>query len=99
MKLETYTKQPHEIKDYDIDYAPWLAPMSDTINDVQVFVVCETDPQDSTLLCTQVSATADRCKFWMSGGTDGNQYKLTAQVTTVGGRLDESELMFVIKDY
>jgi len=38
-------------------------------------------------------------KFWVSGGTPGKKYKLTSLVTTVGGRTDESELIFTIKEF
>lgn len=99
MILATYEKQPSEIKDYDVEYATWLAPMGDTLDNVTTTVVCLTDDTDTTLVCDSVSRTSTRCKVWMSGGTDGNKYKLTIQAATVGGRLDESELEFTIKDY
>ncbi|OWT55272.1 phage fiber-tail adaptor protein [Candidimonas nitroreducens] len=99
MILATYIKQPSEIKDYDVDYSPWLLPMDDTLDDVTADVVCTTDATDTSLVCSSVERTTLRCKFWMSGGTNGNKYKLTIQATTVGGRLDESELVFSVKDY
>lgn len=100
MILETYTKQPAEVKDYDIDYKPWLLPMKDTLDDVPLPVVeCLTDPDDTSLECREVLYTANEVKLWMIGGTDGNQYKVTIQAYTVGGRLDESELIFNIKDF
>lgn len=99
MILAKYIKQPSEVKDYDIDYGPWLTTPSDTLDDVTAAVVCLTDPQDTGLVVDAIQNTSTRAKFWLSGGTAGRRYKLTATATTVGGRLDESELVFTIKDY
>lgn len=101
MILATYTKQPREEKDYDIDYSPWLLPIGDTLDEVVPEVVCITDPSDTSLVCTldDVRITTTYAKFWVRGGTSGNRYKLTATATTVEGRVDESELIFVVRDY
>lgn len=99
MILETFEKQPAEIKDYDVDYSPWLLPMGDTLADVHAFVTSITDPDDTDLECFLVLHTTMASKFWMRGGTDGQRYKLTIQAETAGGRLDESELIFVVRDY
>lgn len=102
MILETFIKQPREEKDYDIDYSPWLLPMGDTLDEVvPVSVECLTDPTDAALECgpDDVRITETLAKFWVRGGTHGQRYKLTALATTVGGRKDESELIFVVRDY
>jgi hypothetical protein len=98
MILEKYEKQPAEVKDYDIDYSEWLAPMGDALQDVTTAITCVTDPTDTALVCNAVFTSPTQAKFWMAGGTDGQRYKLTAQATTQGGRLDESELIFTVKD-
>jgi hypothetical protein len=99
MILDKYTKQPGETKDYDIDYSEWLSPLTDTLSGVTAAVECLTDPTDIALVCNTVFVTTTTAKFWMSGGTAGNKYKLTATATTTGGRTDESELVFNIKDF
>lgn len=101
MILETYIKQPREEKDYDVDYSPWLVPMGDTLDDVTPLVECITDPTDTSLECgpDDVRITETMAKFWVRGGVDGYRYKLTALAKTVGGRTDESELIFVVRDY
>ncbi len=38
MILETYIKQPAEYKDYDVNYAEWLADPVDTLYDVTATV-------------------------------------------------------------
>ena len=100
MILATYTKQPSEVLDYDIDYSPWLLPMGDTLDDIPLpEVVCLTDPTDTSLECREILHTASEAKLWMQGGTAGNKYKVTIKASTVIGRLDESELVFNIKDF
>lgn len=100
MILETYEKQPAERKDYDIDYAKWLGPSSDTLDEVTVVVVCLSDADESpaALECDLVEVSLVQAKFWMSGGTANARYKLTATATTIGGRVDESELIFKVKE-
>ena len=99
MILEKFEKQPRDVKDYDINYSDWLASASDAISAViSVDVVCQTEPSDTSLLCDGTDLATTFIKLWMSGGTDGYAYKVTVLVSTVGGRVDESELIFIIKD-
>lgn len=98
MILEKYTKQPNEVKDYDVGYGDWLTP-GDTVLDVTTTVLCLTDATNTTLINSSIVASPDGIKFWMTGGTAGNKYKLTALVATLGGRIDEIELIFTIKDH
>lgn len=98
MILEKFKKQPGELKDYDVDYAPWLTPMGDTLDEVLGTVECVTDPTDTALVLVDVVSTETRAKFWIRGGTSGAKYKVTAKASTVGGRIDESELIFTVKE-
>lgn len=99
MILSTFLKQPNELKDYDIDYKPWLTPMEDTIMDFEVSVECLTDPSDTSLEITQTHNSFDMCKLWVQGGTPTYQYKITIRLSTMGGRIDESELIFAIEEF
>lgn len=99
MILNTYEKQPAEVKDYDVDYTPWLLPMGDVLLSVDAAVTCITDPDDTSLECFNVLHTSREAKFWIRGGTDGYRYKVEILAGTAGGRLDESELIFNVKDY
>lgn len=98
MILAKYEKQPLEVKDYDVDYTPWLTTITDTLASLATSVVCLTDATDETLEVDSTTFTDDTVKVWISGGTDGEQYKLTLRVTTTGGRVDESELIFRVRD-
>ena len=97
MILAKYEKQPAEVKDYDIDYSEWLGPVADTVASTTAIVtsVTETVP---TLEIDSIMETSTTVKLWVSGGTGGVSYKVTVQMTTAGGRLDESELVFKVKD-
>lgn len=98
MILAKFMKQPREYKDYDIDYLPWLSVTDDTLDVVEVFVECLTDPDDNSLVCDDIYMTYTSVKLWMRGGVDDYDYKVTVLATSVLGLVDESELIFTIKD-
>jgi hypothetical protein len=97
MILAKYEKQPAEVKDYDIDYSDWLIPAEDTIDSITTAVTSETEVVP-TLEVDYTQNTITVAKLWISGGTVGTQYKITVLMTSEGGRIDESELIFRIKD-
>jgi hypothetical protein len=97
MILAKYEKQPAEVKDYDIDYADWLIPVEDTIDTITTVVTSETEAVP-TLEVDYTQSTITLAKLWVSGGTVGTQYKITVFMNSAGGRIDESELVFSIKD-
>ncbi|MDR0273868.1 MAG: hypothetical protein LBI48_00690 [Burkholderiaceae bacterium] len=95
MKLATYTQQPVEVKDYDIDYREWLAPMGDRIASVTHSI---RNAPDGALLVDSSTFSIDHVKLWVRGGTDGARYEVEVTVTTEGGRTDQSELVFKVKE-
>ena len=97
MILATYEKQPAEYKDYDIDYSQWLTPADDVIHLITTAVTSETEAVP-TLEVDQIQNTVYVAKLWVSGGTANVKYKITVLMTTDDGRIDESELIFNIKD-
>lgn len=99
MKLGSFTKQPSEYKDYDIHYGPWLIPVNDTIDDASISIECLSDPDDISLVCDSYEYTNNTLKLWMVGGTPTYKYKVTVLLSTVIGRVDESEIIFKIKDF
>lgn len=98
MILSRYTKQPIEVKDYDINYGEWLAPAADDLDAVQTHVECLSDPNDTSLQVDRAQFTASTVKLWISGGTHGARYKVTVTVTTTYERVDQSELIFTVKE-
>lgn len=97
MILAAYEKQPAEYKDYDIDYSQWLTPADDVIESVTATVTSTTE-EAPTLVVDTVQNTVYVAKLWVYGGTADVKYKITVQMTSAGGRIDESELIFKIKD-
>jgi hypothetical protein len=91
MKLGTFTKQPVEIKDYDIDYTKWM-PVGDSIQSVTASI----SPAGLTLGSVLVNGLV--VKIWLSGGTNGLSYKITVNVTTTGGRLQQDEFFIKVKE-
>ena len=98
MILSRYTKQPVEVKDYDIDYSEWLGPGADTVASTTAIVTSITEAVP-TLEIDSIMESTTTVKLWISGGTAGVSYKVTVQMTTADGRLDESELVFTVKDH
>lgn len=83
--LETWEKRSTEEQDYDVNFAPWLRGLTDTISTHDVIV-----PAGITKLSSSLSGT--RVKVWLSGGTVGSRYKITFRITTVGGRIKEDDI-------
>jgi hypothetical protein len=100
MILDRKEKQPAEVKDYPIDYTPWLSEISggDTIASATATVVCTTDATNTGLVVSQVVVSTTAVSIWLTGGASGQTYKVTVRATTVGGRLDESEFIVKLKD-
>ena len=98
MILSRYTKQPVEVKDYDIDYGEWLAPVADDLDEVHTTVECLSDPADTSLQVDSAPFTATTVKLWISGGTHGARYKVTVTGTTTYERVDQCELIFTVKE-
>jgi len=91
MNLGNFTKQPVEVIDYDIDYSEWLTP-GDNVESAAVTV----EPAGLTIESTFINDP--RVKIWVSGGSNGTQYKLTITTTTADGRVKQDEFKIRVKD-
>ena len=91
MMLGTFTQQPADRLDYDIDYREWLSGTDDV---VAAEVDCE--PLGPTVLRV-VNPTF--VKVWVSEATDKTTYKFTVTATTADGRVRQDEFKLKIKDY
>lgn len=106
MILKKLKKQPRERKDYTIDYSEFLAPASDSLETVTTTVttLLDGEPTDDPgtgtgpLVVDDTALSASQATVWISGGVDEADYKVTVIVTTDGGRTDESELIFRVRD-
>ena len=92
--LERFTKQPADRQDYDISFVDWLAALGDTA----LSVVVTTDAG-----ITQSSPAVlfgGLVKVWLSGGLDGQTYKVTITLTTAStpGRIKQVEITVKVKE-
>ena len=98
--LATFIKQPIERKDYDVEYNEWFAfDPSDFLDAVDADVTLISGNPSPPLLVERIDITATTAKLWVQGGTSGARYKIDITATTRAGRIDQSELIFKVKDY
>ncbi|MFJ8929210.1 hypothetical protein ACIRLA_21795 [Streptomyces sp. NPDC102364] len=90
--IPTFVQDPEARLDYTWDWAPWLARNDDTISSATVFVP-DGLTADGAPLVDEAVVTQK-----MSGGTLGSSYKVTCQITTDGGRIDERSMYITILD-
>jgi len=92
--LATFGKQPNEIRDYDISYTEYLAARQDSprlVDPVEVVV------QDGLTL-DEFFLIDGVVKVFLSGGTDGETYKVTTFMHTEGGRKIEADIKIRVKE-
>lgn len=101
MLLGKFIKQPAETLDFDIDFSEFLSdddtlvttgdpPVPDPL-DVVV------SPAGLTLGLTIVR-DSKIIKQWVSGGTNGQKYKITITATSNAGRVKQVEFIVRVKD-
>lgn len=79
--FKDHKKDPDATLDWIFDWTPWLGEF-ETITDA-IFI---TDPG---LVTVAYSHTAKTSTVWLSGGTEGQVYRVTNRVTTSDGRIDD----------
>jgi hypothetical protein len=92
----TITKDPQAVLDYTFDWSDWLE-VGDTITAQTVTVH---DGPDSVLVknSSSITGSSDQVSCWLSGGTVGAKYTVTAHITTAGGRQDDRSFYVKIKE-
>lgn len=93
--LAKFQKQPADVQDFDINYTEWLAALMDSAPGPEGQSVLA-EP-GITILASVLSDGV--VKVWTSGGVDGATYKITATVTTDGGRIKQAEIKVKVKEY
>ena len=89
--MESYTKQPTERLDYDIDFTAWL-PNGDAI----ISTVTASTPAGLTIYVTD--ATTIIPKVWVAEGLDKKSYIVSVTVETNQGRTKEVNFKVKVKD-
>lgn len=101
MILAKFVKQPAEVLDYDIDFSEFLtegdtiASTGDPPTPIGGSVVCS--PAGLIIGSTFV-IQGTTIKQWLSGGVDGQKYKVTITMTSNAGRVKQVEFVVRVKD-
>jgi hypothetical protein len=92
--LKKFPKEPVDVQDYDIDFNTWLA----SFNPVDTITVKPTTSCDTGITIASSSYNAGVLKVWITGGTNGGSYKVTATAVTTGGRTKQIEIVIRVAD-
>lgn len=104
--MSTFTKQPGDVFDYDIDMRKWFAEIpGDDIQSVTVSVSSDTEASPSLVVgpsphprVVLIGAEPVRFKVWIGGGTNFNDYKVSCLVATEQDRVKEVEFIIKVRD-
>ena len=88
--MSSYVKDPGATLDYSVDWSKWLAS-GETITSHAVTVPTGIDKTTDAHTSTAVT-------YWLSGGTAGQRYAVTCQITTSQGRTDERTDYIDVRD-
>ena len=88
--IGSYSQQPADKLDYDIDYSEWLVT-GDSLLSATVTV-------DPVGLTVDHIIVGKKIKVWAYGGTNLVKYKITVTATTSLGRIKQDEIKLSIKD-
>jgi hypothetical protein len=99
MLLKTISDwQPVTRLDYDVDGVDWLIS-GDTFASITGTVQCITTPTNTAFtLPIPMAVNGTKIKVWGEGGDDGEDYKVSGTFTTVGGRRNQFELVFKVRE-
>jgi hypothetical protein len=88
--IGSFTQQPADKLDYDVDYSEWLQS-----GDSVLSTVVTAEPTGLTLADLIVGS---KVKVWVSGGVNLTKYKITVTTTTALDRIKQDELKVSIKE-
>jgi len=97
MKLGTVTQQPAERLSYTFDYSEYLTDGDNIQTSVGLAENLSVGSND--LLVEAVTVLDPRVRFWITGGTAGQRYKVTITSDTADGRTLQDELVVKVKEY
>lgn len=98
--IEAFKKDPNAKLDYTFDWSAWMVS-GDTIT-ASTFSI-ETISGDAAPLIVSTpaatfSASDSTATAWFTGGTAGNTYVVTNQITTSDGRIAENSIVIIVED-
>lgn len=86
----TWLKEPASLLDWVVDWSPYLAD-GETIT-------AHTVTPEAGITLDSSSATNTAVTVWLDGGTLGETYTVTVQVTTSGGRTDRRSFTVAVRN-
>lgn len=91
MIIETFQKNPYDVIDYDFDFSAWLASRGgDTISGYTVSA-------QSGLTVSSVTMNGQSIvRAFIGGGTSGQTYQVSCQITTSGGRAKQAKIQLFV---
>lgn len=94
MRLGKFVKTPDEVKRYTIEYSDWL----DTGEYCSSIVLTKLSGTGVLTLSTNaVGNSATSVSFFVSGGVDGQDYEVSARMTTTANQVKEDSILFVVR--
>ena len=90
-KVARYTKKPAETQDYVIDFSGYLEYHNDLAASVTVTAATGITVVSHSLVGSVVTV-------FVSGGTSGGTYKVSAILTTQGGRIKQGDFYVRVKN-
>jgi len=89
---QTFIKDPSAVLDYKFDWSAWLAA-GETISTRTVTVGTGITKDSDAITDAGESVTV-----WLSGGTHGVDYSVTARIVTSLSRTDERTITIKVRD-
>lgn len=86
----SFLKDPNATLDWSFDWSRWLAD-AETIT-------AQTVTADPGLTVNSTSQSAGVVTTWLSGGTAGDDYRVTCQITTSDGRIDDRTITIRVRE-
>ncbi|MGP9826898.1 phage fiber-tail adaptor protein [Ectopseudomonas khazarica] len=102
----TFTKQPADVLDYDVDMSQWFAGSpGDDIERVEIVIASLAEDAPALTIGPSphpdyvlLGANPQRFKVWLGGGTQYVDYVVTCRVYTAQDRLKEVEFRVKVRD-
>lgn len=91
MSITKFLKQPVEIQDYDFDFSEYLTYHSDSIS-------THTATCDAGVTIMATDVTGSVVKVFVSGGVSGQNYKVSVNITTLGGRVKQGDVLVKVRE-
>lgn len=85
---------------YDFDFTDKLGESTEIVSAVVTAVILSTGVDVTSTITTVANQTIvdSIVRVWISGGTNGIDYKITCEATAVDGRIAEIEYMILVTD-